>query len=231
MLYTILTLGIELFIFFGYIVFDYLWNLFRSIQFMKKVLVLFAHPAFHKSFINRALINGIRNMDGILVRELYELYPDFFIDVEAEQKLLLEHDIIVWHHPFYWYSAPAILKEWMDLVLQHGFAYGQHGKALEGKWIMSCVSTGGRKEVYSQTGSNHFTINEFLVPFRQSAILCSMHYLPPFVIHGSHVMTEDKLEKHVTAYHDVLKLLRDDKIQLQELEKLEYLNDLIKEHA
>ena len=62
-------------------------------------------------------------VEGVTVNNLYEKYPDFFIDVPEEQRLLLENDIIIWHHPFYWYSAPAILKEWMDLVLQHGFAY------------------------------------------------------------------------------------------------------------
>ena len=56
---------------------------------------------------------------------------NFFIDVHAEQKLLLDHDIIIWQHPFYWYSAPAIIKEWMDLVLEHGFAYGENGRSLE----------------------------------------------------------------------------------------------------
>lgn len=139
---------------------------------MKKILILFAHPAIHKSFINRNLINGIRDLEGVTITDLYETYPDFFIDVAAEQKQLLEHDVIIWHHPFYWYSAPAILKEWMDLVLQHGFAYGKTGRALEGKWVMSSVSTGGRQEVYAKDGANQYTISEFLAPFRRSANLC-----------------------------------------------------------
>ena len=119
---------------------------------MKKILILFAHPAFQKSLINKTLIEAIKNLEGVTINNLYEKYPDFFIDVPVEQKLLTEHDIIIWHHPFYWYSAPALIKEWMDLVLQHGFAYGTHGRALEGKWAMSCISTGGRKEVYSADG-------------------------------------------------------------------------------
>ena len=109
---------------------------------MKKILILFAHPAFQKSLINKALLNQVKGIEGVTINNLYEKYPDFFIDVAVEQKLLLEHDIIVWHHPFYWYSAPAIIKEWMDLVLEHGFAYGSKGRALEGKWAISAVSTG-----------------------------------------------------------------------------------------
>jgi len=198
---------------------------------MKKLLILFAHPAFQKSFINRKLIEGIRNLDGITINDLYEKYPDFYIDVPAEQKLLLEHDVIVWHHPFYWYSAPAILKEWMDLVLQHGFAYGNTGRALEGKWAMSAVSTGGRKEVYSKTGANGYTVNEFLAPFHRSANLCRMEYLPPFVIHGSHLMTGDLLNKHVQDYRRILTMIRDNKVTLDELEKVVYINNLIRQNA
>ena len=198
---------------------------------MNKILVLFAHPAFHKSFINKSLINGVRDLEGVTIHDLYETYPDFFIDIPAEQKLLLEHDVIVWHHPFYWYSAPAILKEWMDLVLQHGFAYGKTGRKLEGKKVMSAVSTGGRKEVYSKTGANQYTINEFLAPFRRSANLCYMEYLPPFVIHGSHLMTNDLLNKHVADYRQILTMIRDNKITPDELEKIEYMNELILQNA
>jgi len=198
---------------------------------MKKILVLFAHPAFHKSFINRSLINGIRDLEGITINDLYENYPDFFIDVAAEQKLLLEHDVIIWHHPFYWYSAPALLKEWMDLVLQHGFAYGSTGRELEGKWVMNTISTGGRKEVYSKTGRNHFTINEFLAPFNQSANLCRMHYLPPFVVHGSHLMTTEPLNEYVSDYRKILTAIRDEKLKAEDLNDLEYMNDFIKQDA
>ena len=198
---------------------------------MKKILVLFAHPAFQKSIINKALINGIKDLKGVTVRELYEEYPDFFIDVQAEQELLLKHDIIVWHHPFYWYSAPALLKEWMDLVLQHGFAYGRHGRALEGKWVMSAVSTGGRSEVYSKTGANRFTVNEFLAPFNQSATLCRMLYLPPFVTHGSHTISKEELNKQVIVYRNTITALRDEKFRAEDFQAIKNMNELIVTHA
>jgi glutathione-regulated potassium-efflux system ancillary protein KefG len=198
---------------------------------MKKILILFAHPAYQKSIINKALINGVRDLKGVTVNDLYEKYPDFFIDISAEQKLLLQHDIIVWHHPFYWYSAPAIIKEWMDLVLQHGFAYGRQGRALEGKWVMSAISTGGSAEVYSKTGSNHFTVNEFLAPFNQSVTLCRMLYLPPFVTHGSHTITSIRLDEQVAAYRQLLILLRDEKLTTEDFDKIHYMNQLIATHA
>lgn len=198
---------------------------------MKKILILFAHPAFQKSRINKALIHSVQNLEGVTINNLYDKYPDFFIDVKAEQKLLLEHDIIIWHHPFYWYSAPAIIKEWMDLVLEHGFAYGNKGRALEGKWAMSTISTGGREEVYSASGSNHFTINQFLAPFNQSATLCRMAYLPPFVVHGSHTITKEDLQNYVTDYQQTIRTLRDGKLSKNSLQKTEYMNHLIQHNA
>ena len=198
---------------------------------MKKILILFAHPAFQKSLINKTLIEAIKDLEGVTINNLYEKYPDFFIDVPVEQKLLTEHDIIIWHHPFYWYSAPALIKEWMDLVLQHGFAYGTHGRALEGKWAMSCISTGGRKEVYSADGKNRYTINQFLAPFIQSASLCRMTNLPPFVVHGSHTLNGDQIKKYADDYKSVIKLLRDNKIETERLNSMEYMNEIIKHDA
>ena len=90
----------------------------------------------------------VSNERGVTINSLYDRYPDFYIDVIAEQQLLLEHDIIIWQHPFFWYSGPALLKEWFDLVLQHGFAYGEKGLKLQGKKAMSVITTGGRQDVY-----------------------------------------------------------------------------------
>ena len=96
---------------------------------MKKILILFAHPAKRKSKINKALIQAVQGLENVTVNDLYSKYPDFMIDIKTEQQLLLEHDIIIIQHPFYWYQAPAIVKEWLDLVLEHGWAYGSKGKA------------------------------------------------------------------------------------------------------
>jgi glutathione-regulated potassium-efflux system ancillary protein KefG len=198
---------------------------------MKKILILFAHPAFQKSLINKTLMEAIKDLKSVTINNLYEKYPDFFMDIPAEQKLLTEHDIIIWHHPFYWYSAPAIIKEWMDLVLQHGFAYGTHGRALEGKWAMSCISTGGRKEVYSAEGKNRYTINEFLAPFIQSVNLCRMKNLPPFVVHGSHTLNKDDIKKYAEDYRKVIKMLRDNEIDSEKLNTMEYMNEIIEHNA
>jgi glutathione-regulated potassium-efflux system ancillary protein KefG len=193
---------------------------------MQKILILFAHPAAHKSKINKALAESVKHEHGITVNNLYERYPDFYIDIVAEQQLLLEHDIIVWQHPFYWYSGPALLKEWFDLVLQHGFAYGEKGRRLEGKKAMSVITTGGKREVYSAQGRNHFTINEFLVPYRQSANLCLMDYLPPFVVHGAHTISDEEIKTEAARFKKLMQLLRDDLIDGDTLKSATYLNDI-----
>jgi len=108
----------------------------------KKILILFAHPAMQKSRVNKGLIESLSNVEGVTFHDLYDSYPDLYIDVEREKSLLLENDIIIFHHPFYWYSSPAIIKEWQDLVLEFGFAYGPGGTALEGKIMMNVISAG-----------------------------------------------------------------------------------------
>jgi glutathione-regulated potassium-efflux system ancillary protein KefG len=126
---------------------------------MEKTLVLFAHPALEKSKANRALIEGVENLNGVTFHDLYETYPDFHIDVEHEKELLLQHDHVIWHHPLYWYSVPALFKQWFDLVLEYGWAYGNGGNALSGKKVTSVITTGGSQEAYGPAGQNLYSIN------------------------------------------------------------------------
>lgn len=190
----------------------------------KRILVLFAHPALHKSWVNRRLIGAIGDLEHVTLHDLYEAYPSFHIDVKREQALLLAHDVIVFQHPFYWYSSPAILKEWQDLVLEHGFAYGAGGTALGGKTFLSAITTGGQQEAYCHSGANRFAIRELLAPFEQTARLCGMDYLPPFVIHGTHLLREaDQIDPYVLSYRRLLIGLRDGTIRWDRLGESDYL--------
>ncbi len=177
-----------------------------------KILILFAHPAFQRARVQPALLAAARSLEGVTIHDLYEAYPDLMIDVPREQELLRAHDVIVFQHPFYWYSSPAILKEWQDLVLQHGFAYGRDGTALHGKMMMSAISAGGGEAAYREDGVNRFTIAELLRPFEQTAALCGMRWLPPFVVHGTLLLEPDAIAGHAEDYRRVLTALRDGRI-------------------
>ena len=196
------------------------------LSFMNKILIVFAHPAFQKSKVNKVLLEMVSNERGVTINSLYDRYPDFYIDIIAEQQLLLEHDIIIWQHPFFWYSGPALLKEWFDLVLQHGFAYGEKGLKLQGKKAMSVITTGGRQEVYCAEGRNHFTVNEFLFPYRQSANLCHMEYLPPFVVYGTYSIKPEDVLSEALKFKKVICALRDNQIDDTTFAKTDYLNQL-----
>lgn len=193
----------------------------------KRILVLFAHPALQKSKVNRELIRVPKALPFVTFHDLYEEYPDFQIDVPQEQELLTQHDIIVFQHPFYWYSCPALLKEWIDLVLTYGFAFGSHGVALKDKYWLQVVTTGGSEHTYRSDGMNRFTMAELLAPFNQTAHLCHMQYLAPFVFHGTHrhYTTED-IAPFVAAFESLLIGLGNGDL-IEGLKTAETANDLL----
>ncbi|WP_339837067.1 NAD(P)H-dependent oxidoreductase [uncultured Maribacter sp.] len=175
---------------------------------MKKILILFSHPKFEKSRANASLLNYIKDKEGVTIHDLYELYPDFNINVPFEKELLIQHDVIIWHHPLYWYSCPPLMKQWIDMVLEFNWAYGPNGKALQSKTCLNVITTGGSKELYCSKGSNSFTINEFLRPFEQTANLCLMTYHPPFSVMGTHQLTDDDLKGYGSKYSALIDTLQ-----------------------
>lgn len=167
---------------------------------MAKVLVLFAHPARHRSRAGVALQAALAGLADVTTIDLYETYPDLLIDVAAEQARLLAHDALVLQHPFYWYSAPSLVKEWLDLVLEHGFAYGAGAHALNGKPWLQAITTGGRAEVYTPQGANRFTIGELLRPFEATAHLCGGVWQEPFVLDAAHLIDAQALASEAQRY-------------------------------
>lgn len=194
---------------------------------MARILILFAHPALEKSRVHRQLVRATRDLPGVTLHDLYEEYPTFAIDTPREQALLLAHDLIVVQHPFYWYSTPALIKQWEDLVLEHGWAYGSQGHALRGKRWLSVISAGGRAEAYRRDGYNRFTIREFLAPLEQTAFLCGMLFLPPLIFHGTHRMNDRDIEQAAGRYRHLLELLRDDQLDLAALRAHATMNDAL----
>ena len=192
----------------------------------RRILVLLAHPSIDRSEVNRPMADAIDGLDGVTLVDLYAEYPDFQIDIDREQARLLAHDVIVFQHPLYWYSTPAILKEWQDLVLEHGFAYGTEGTALRGKILFNALTAGGLQAAYCAEGYNHFTIRELLHPIEQTALLCGMIYLPPFALFGARTALEDeRIDRHIDDWVGLLSAIRDDHIDIRSTQRMPLLND------
>lgn len=169
----------------------------------RDILVLVAHPDLARSHITHRLLGALRGsaaMDRVELRDLYRLYPDFHIHVEAEQRALQAARLVVMLHPIYWYSMPALQKLWLDEVLRLGWAYGPGGTALRGKDFWLVASTGGGAEAYAEGGHNHHAIGEFLLPYQQSAKTCGMHYLPPQILHAAHRATDADVQAHAELF-------------------------------
>ena len=192
---------------------------------MQKILIIFAHPAMARSKINRALRHAVETIDGVYVHDLYANYPDFMIDVKREQALCEAHDIIIFQHPFYWYATPAIIKEWLDLVLEHGWAYGSNGNALKGKIFFQALSAGGDATTYQKDGYNEFTLTELTSPLQATANLCKMIWLPPFAVTGIHKgLAADDVAAHAKQYQRTIMALRDGRVDFEQARKSPYLN-------
>lgn len=165
-----------------------------------KILVNLFHPDLAQSTVNRRWAQALKEHPEITLNIPYERYPDWRIDVEREQALLLAHDRIVFQHPFYWYSSPPLMKKWLDEVLSFGWAYGPGGTQLAGKEWVSAISTGGPADSYQAGGYNRYSMSELLKPMQATANLIGMTYLPAFVVHGVIVASPQEIDQSASAY-------------------------------
>ncbi|WED22073.1 glutathione-regulated potassium-efflux system ancillary protein KefG [Vibrio sp. JC009] len=166
---------------------------------LPRILVIYAHPEPDASVANKMMIERIKDLEHVRVHDLYACYPDFFIDIEQEHALLLEYDIIVFQHPLFLYSCPALLKEWMDRVLGKGFAFGK-GHLLKGKCWRSVITTGGAREAFAPSGYNRYPMQEILQPFELTATLCQMHWFEPLVLHWARHISDIGRYEHAENY-------------------------------
>ena len=144
---------------------------------MSSILMIVAHPNIESSIGNKTIIEHFKSLHPEAeIDELYKLYPDFKIDVKKEQEKLLKADFIILQFPYFWYNAPALLRKWFEDVLEHGFAYGSKGKALQGKKLIVSFTTGSPVETYKEGGMQNFTLEDLTKGFHQLANLCSMNW-------------------------------------------------------
>ena len=220
--------------------FDRPWRLNASLQHgmdppLTRVLLYYAHPGHRYSHSNKAMWDLAQKVDGISRVDLYSEYPRFNIDIDQEQQRLLDHDVVVMQCPLFWYSTPSLVKEWIDLTLEHGFAYGHEGTQLKGKTLLMALTAAGPHDAYSKEGYQRYPLRTFLTPFEQTAHLCGMEFASPYVLFGSLRAVEDgRIPPHAEGYRRLLEAYRDDRFDLTKASELdvieaEHLNDLIKD--
>jgi glutathione-regulated potassium-efflux system ancillary protein KefF len=166
------------------------------------ILIIAAHPHLEHSRTTRTLVQAASQVDParVQVRDLYALYPDYLVNVPAEQALLAQARMLVWLHPVHWYAMPPLLKLWLDEVFSFGWAYGPGGKALRGKDLWLVASTGGPESSYRPDGHNRYFFDAFLHPCEQTAALVGMRWLPPLVLHGAHATEDPVLQAHAELF-------------------------------
>ncbi len=146
------------------------------------ICVIHAHPYPGRSRINRALADALSTLADLELRSLYTLYPDFDVDVAAEQKALASAALVVWMHPLYWYSVPGLLKHWFDKVLEFGWAYGDGDGALRGKSCLWVPTAGGGPATFAPGGLHAHPFSSYAAPIEQTARFCGMRWEAPHVV-------------------------------------------------
>lgn len=169
---------------------------------LARILVIVAHPQMDHSRATRALMEAAARLPAgqVAVRDLYALYPDYLVDVAAEQHQLARAELLVWLHPVHWYSMPPLLKLWLDEVFAFGWAYGPGGRALEGKSLWLAASTGGPDSSYRPDGYNRYFFDAFLPPYEQTTALVGLRMLPMLLLHGAHRVPAGELDRHAEVY-------------------------------
>lgn len=157
------------------------------------ISLIHAHPYPARSRAAAALLAAVRDLPNVDVRSLYSLYPDFDIDAPVERGAIGRATAIVLLHPIYWYSTPALLKHWFEVVLTKGFAYGEGGTALRGKACLWAVTTGGNEKDYTDAGRHRHEFAAFTPVVEQTMRYCGLAWAQPFVVYGAHQLTDVEL--------------------------------------
>lgn len=188
---------------------------------MAALLLYYAHPGHRLSRVNRPMAEAVREIEGIKFVDLYRAYPRYEVNVQVEQERLLSAEVVLFQFPLFWYSTPSLIKEWIDLVLEHGFAYGTGGDKLAGKTMMLALTAAGPEDAYTPAGYQHYPLRTFLTPLEQTARLCRMRFVAPYVLHGSLKAPDaGAVEPHIAGYRRLITAIRDDAYDFDKAEDM-----------
>ncbi len=167
-----------------------------------RALVVFADPSLHRSRISRRVADAAASLPGVQVQDLYQLYPDLYIDVRRERALLHAAPLVVFVFQMAWYAMPALMKEWCDSVLKPEWA-GPNGR-LAGKAVFAAVACNSRLDDYRPGGAHGRPLEDFLVPLEQTARACGMRWLAPHVFYGADHPDQAAADRHADALRALL---------------------------
>ena len=167
----------------------------------EKIVVLMAHSDIDNSILNKRIKAELEYKENIMYKDLSSLYNNFQIDVKKEQQDLEDATKIIFQFPMYWYSAPSILKRWVDEVFSYGYSYeiDENGEfqalALKGKAFQMIVTMGAREESF--VGEDRLSVKECLNSYSYTAKMLGMKEQEPYLIYGAAYkkFSEDDLAK------------------------------------
>mgnify|MGYP000832847600 FL=1 len=146
----------------------------------KQVVVLLTHPNIKESRANKALMDAISDMGEVAIYNLYEMRMEDAFNAEIWSTIISHASALVFQFPFYWMSAPSLLKRWLDEV----FTYLAKTPAVAGKTLMVVTTVGSEHDAYRSGGRNRFTVDELLRPYQASAVHAGMIWQTPLVVYG-----------------------------------------------
>lgn len=167
-----------------------------------KTLVIMAHSNPTDSKINNRIKEILEKEENIIYKDIKTLYGDYKFNIKKEQEDLLNVDKIVFQFPLYWYTAPSILKQWVDDVFEYDFAftYKDDGSfealKLVDKKFQMVVSVGGGKQDYKDMD---IKVQDCLHSYSTTAQVLGMKEEKPYMIYGvdTHKYTNEQLDEIV----------------------------------
>lgn len=190
-----------------------------------KILIIYAHPHQDDSVANKAMIAAAQQLKNLTIVDLYAQFPDGKIDIPQQQQLLASHDILIFQFPLYWYSSPALLKQWQDVVLQHGINYGSKISILDNKLFLCAVTAGVDAQELATTGRQETTLSALFSPFDKTFSFCKMQTLPAFLLFDApNNQAAPQIAQHADAYTQLLIALSEQLLDYSQAQTRDYLN-------
>lgn len=168
----------------------------NGVKNLKKTLVIIAHPEVENSQLQQFLLESSQHLEEVEIHHLIEKQ----FDIKEEQNKLKQFDRIIFQFPMYWYSAPFVLKKWLDEVIDYTFSKTE----LRHKELGLVVSLGVDEASFASGKPEKFTLSEIFRPFEALANKCQMKFLPIFSISLFSYMTESSKKKLLVDYQQYL---------------------------